>query len=253
MNPGTSGLQARAVSGYLTPRESIWARRCARNSQQLCVGRWLSQPLCHRGDVRISDRNQGEWHPHVLSLAMFALLLFQALIAVDKPETAGMASAPLKETTAAIESSIRSGEIRAASVLVARHGKIVLHRGFGKISASANASPVQADSVFLLASITKPVTACALMLLVERGKVSLSDPVLRYLPAFTGGDRARCSSATFCRTPPDCPTCYPTTRSFGARTRRSASLSSGRTRRRCCIHRALRSATKAWECFWPGP
>ena len=120
---------------------------------------------------------------------MFALLLFQALIAVDSPETAGMSSAALKETTAVIESSIRSGEIRAASVLVARHGKIVLHRGFGKMSASANANPVQADSVFLLASITKPVTACALMLLVERGKVSLSDPVLRYLPAFTGGDR----------------------------------------------------------------
>ena len=45
------------------------------------------------------------------------------------------------------------------------------------------------DSVFLLASITKPVTASSLMLLVERGKVSLNDPVSRYLPEFTGDDR----------------------------------------------------------------
>jgi CubicO group peptidase (beta-lactamase class C family) len=48
---------------------------------------------------------------------------------------------------------------------------------------------VQPDSVFLLASITKPVTACAVMLLVERGRISLIDPVSHYLPEFTGGER----------------------------------------------------------------
>ena len=122
---------------------------------------------------------------------MFAFLLLQALIAVDNPESAGMSSAALKETTAIVDASIGRGEIHAASILVARHGKIVLQRGFGKMSASAKADPVQADSVFLLASITKPVTASALMLLVERGRVSLSDPVSRYLPAFTGGDRGK--------------------------------------------------------------
>ena len=120
---------------------------------------------------------------------MIALLLAQALIAVDSPEAAGMSSSALKQTTGIIESSIRRGEIHAASILVARHGKIVLHRGFGRMSASAKADPVQADSVFLLASITKPVTACALMLLVERGEVSLSDPVSYYLPGFSGGER----------------------------------------------------------------
>jgi CubicO group peptidase (beta-lactamase class C family) len=120
---------------------------------------------------------------------MIALLLAQALIAVDSPEAAGMSSSALKQTTGIIETSIRRGEIHAASILVARHGKIVLHRGFGRMSASAKADPVQADSVFLLASITKPVTACALMLLVERGDVLLSDPVSRYLPGFSGGER----------------------------------------------------------------
>src|ERR1700704_942196 len=120
---------------------------------------------------------------------MIAFLLWQALIAVDNPEAAGMSSSALKQTAGVIETGIRLGEIHAASILVARHGKIVLHRGFGRMSASAKADPVQANSVFLPASITKPVTACALMLLVERGEVSLTDPVSRYLSGFSGGER----------------------------------------------------------------
>jgi CubicO group peptidase (beta-lactamase class C family) len=79
----------------------------------------------------------------------------------------------------------------AAAILVARHGRVVLHRGFGHLSRAPNAPAVRPDSVFLLASITKPVTACSLMLLVEGGLVSLSDPVVHYLPDFTGGQRDR--------------------------------------------------------------
>jgi CubicO group peptidase (beta-lactamase class C family) len=77
----------------------------------------------------------------------------------------------------------------AAALLVARHGRVVLHQGFGRLSPAPDARTVQPDSVFSLASITKPVTACALMLLVERGQVSLGDPVNHYLPEFTGGGR----------------------------------------------------------------
>lgn len=102
---------------------------------------------------------------------------------------AGMSSAALRSATAILETSVRSGEIQAASILVARHGKVVLHRGFGRMSPNAGAQPVQPDSVYLLASITKPVTACALMLLVERGSVALQDPVSRYLPGFRGGEK----------------------------------------------------------------
>jgi len=100
-----------------------------------------------------------------------------------------MSTAALKQTSGIIETSVQRGEIRSVSILVARRGKIVLHRGFGRMNGSTNSDPVQPDSVFLVASITKPVTACALMLLVEQGKVSLSDPVSRYLPEFTGGER----------------------------------------------------------------
>jgi CubicO group peptidase (beta-lactamase class C family) len=118
-----------------------------------------------------------------------ALLLLQTLVAASDPETAGMSRAALKNATGVLEAGIRSGEIHSASILVARRGKIVLHNGFGRMSAASGAAAVQPDSVYLLASITKPVTACALMLLVERGSVALNDPVKRYLPEFQGGDK----------------------------------------------------------------
>src|SRR4051794_40519413 len=117
------------------------------------------------------------------------LLLFQTLVAASDPEAAGLSRHALQNATGILEDSIRTGQINAASILVSRRGKVVLHRGFGRMSAATGAAPVQPDSVYLLASITKPVTACALMLLVERGSVSLNDPVKRYLPEFHGGDK----------------------------------------------------------------
>lgn len=118
-----------------------------------------------------------------------ALLLLQTLVAVSDPESAGMSRTALKNAAAVLEAGIRSGDIHSASIIVARRGKIVLHNGFGRMSTAPGAVAVQPDSVYLLASITKPVTACALMLLVERGSVALNDPVKRYLPEFHGGDK----------------------------------------------------------------
>jgi CubicO group peptidase (beta-lactamase class C family) len=119
-------------------------------------------------------------------------ILGGSLIAQLKPESpsaAGMSRSQLERASGLIQSEIDSGRVGAAAILVARHGRVVLHRGFGRLSPAPGAPPVHPDSVFLLASITKPVTACSLMLLVERGLVSLGDPVSRYLPGFTGGER----------------------------------------------------------------
>jgi CubicO group peptidase (beta-lactamase class C family) len=109
----------------------------------------------------------------------------------DSPSAAGVSPAQLERASRLIQSEVESGRLGAAAILVARHGRVVLHRGFGRLSLAADAPAVQPDSVFLLASITKPVTACSLMLLVERGLVSLGDPVNRYLPEFEGGERGK--------------------------------------------------------------
>jgi beta-lactamase class C len=87
----------------------------------------------------------------------------------------------LAEAVAAIEAATRSGDVWSAALYV-RQGEFTLSRGFGR-------SPAP-DAVYLLASITKPMTATAVMTLVEGGAVSLTDRVDKFIPEFRGGDRA---------------------------------------------------------------
>lgn len=71
--------------------------------------------------------------------------------------------------------------------LVARHGEIVNLDAYGVLDVSAaTPAPVQADSIFRLASMTKPITGAAMMLLWEEGKWALDDPVARHIPEFEG-------------------------------------------------------------------
>jgi CubicO group peptidase (beta-lactamase class C family) len=109
----------------------------------------------------------------------------------DTPEHVGMNPAILEKASALLQSEIEAKRITAAALLVARRGAIVLNRGFGNLHPAEGSLPTEPDSIFLLASITKPVTACSLMLLVERGQVSLNDPVSLYIPEFQGGDRKK--------------------------------------------------------------
>ncbi|MFA6110564.1 MAG: serine hydrolase domain-containing protein [Candidatus Latescibacterota bacterium] len=83
----------------------------------------------------------------------------------------------------------RAGQLSAASLVVARRDGLAFARGYGHLRPETGAPAVDADLVFLLASITKPVTACALMLLADRGLISLDDPVSQYLPEFCGAER----------------------------------------------------------------
>jgi CubicO group peptidase (beta-lactamase class C family) len=104
---------------------------------------------------------------------------------------AGMSPVRLHRVTDLLEAEVRSGRLQAASILVARRGTIVLHQGFGHLSQQPGSLLVKPDSVYIIASLTKPVTATALMMLVERGQVSLSEPVVSYLPEFSGGERRK--------------------------------------------------------------
>ena len=107
------------------------------------------------------------------------------------PKNAGLNSNILQRATDLLQSEIEARRITAASLLVARQGTVALSQGFGHLTPDKESSPVEPDSIFLLASITKPVTACALMLLVDQGQVSLNDPVSLYIPEFQGGNRSQ--------------------------------------------------------------
>ncbi len=105
--------------------------------------------------------------------------------------SAGMSAARLETASRILADEVQKERVLAASILVARRGSIVLRKGFGRLAPAPDSPLATPDTIFLLASITKPVTAAALMLLVERGQVSLDDPAVRYLPEFKGQDRAQ--------------------------------------------------------------
>jgi len=85
----------------------------------------------------------------------------------------------LEKATYLLKASVRSGILRAASLHV-RQGELVFRRSAGE------ASP---KTPFLIASITKPLTAAGVMLLSDRNELRLSDPVRKFIPEFSQGDR----------------------------------------------------------------
>lgn len=114
-----------------------------------------------------------------------------AQLRTGSPSSVGLSESGLKAAAAHLEAEVEQGGITAASIVVARHNTIVLAQGFGKLWPEPDSPKVKADSIFLLASITKPVTAVALMRLVDRGLVSLDDPVQHYISEFAGGERPK--------------------------------------------------------------
>jgi len=80
---------------------------------------------------------------------------------------------------------VDEGQLAGVVTLVARHGRIVHLDACGTLDLGAQA-PVQADSIFRIASMTKPIIGAAMMMLWEEGKWALDDPVARHIPEFEG-------------------------------------------------------------------
>ena len=76
-------------------------------------------------------------------------------------------------------------EIPGAIVLIQRRGQPVYFKSFGKRDVDTGA-PMTTDTIFPIHSVTKTITSVAAMLLVDRGKIALADPVSKYIPAFAG-------------------------------------------------------------------
>ncbi len=107
-------------------------------------------------------------------------------LSLASPEEVGMSSARLSRLDEVIERAIEEEETPGAVVLVARKGKVVYRRAFGYKRLVPHKEPVSIDTVFDVASMTKVLaTATSIMLLVEEGKVSLTDRVSVYSPRFS--------------------------------------------------------------------
>src|SRR5947209_17885063 len=84
-----------------------------------------------------------------------------------------------------INGEIASGNIPGAVVLIQRHGKPVYFKCFGKRDLEKG-TPMTADAIFPIHSVTKTITSVAAMMLVDRGKIALDDPVSKYIRPFAG-------------------------------------------------------------------
>ena len=111
------------------------------------------------------------------------------VLKIGKAEQVGMSGPRLDRVNQILTEETKSGRVTAASVLVARRGVIVLRGGWGTLAPDAGSAKAGPETVYIVASISKPITVLMLMLLVERGQVSLNDPVQKYLPEFQGPGR----------------------------------------------------------------
>src|SRR5512140_1284303 len=102
------------------------------------------------------------------------------------PEEAGLSPHRLERIKALAAQWVSTGLTPSLVVLVARRGVIALHEAFGTLTPEADSPPLQRDSIFPLASLSKPITATAVMCLVEDGLLGLNRPVDEYIPEFTG-------------------------------------------------------------------
>lgn len=122
-----------------------------------------------------------------------ALVLLLAAVAAGWP-TAGNAESPLAAPSSFspdklrragdyIRNEIATGKIPGAILLIQQHGKPVYFENFG-VRDVVTRLPMTADTIFRLYSMSKPITSVAAMMLVEEGRLSLGDPVSKYIPAF---------------------------------------------------------------------
>jgi len=125
--------------------------------------------------------------------ATLLLTLFFALIAlradaklpVAEPEDVGMHESRLAIIDEIAQEGMEKKRMPGCVVLVGRKGKVVFHRAYGHRETQPNKLEMKKDTVFDMASITKPVaTATSIMILLDQGKIRLRDKVTTYIPEF---------------------------------------------------------------------
>ena len=128
--------------------------------------------------------------PAFRSLQFLALILLVAIVVQAAelpratPESVGMSGERLQAATALLRQFVADRKIAGAVAAVARRGKIVYLEPVGLQSLESKA-PMSERSLFRVYSMTKAVTAVAVMMLVEEGKLRLTDPASKYLPEFS--------------------------------------------------------------------
>lgn len=121
--------------------------------------------------------------PYIVLALVMTMNVAQAapLPRAEKPEDVGLSSQRLQRLTETFTADVKSERIPGAVVLIARQGKVAYFQTFGFQDRAARTG-MKSDSIFRIASMTKPITLVAALMLAEEGKLQLMDPVGTYLP-----------------------------------------------------------------------
>jgi CubicO group peptidase (beta-lactamase class C family) len=116
-------------------------------------------------------------------LGVFTLFAQDVVLSSGTPEEVGMSSAILKEGIRFFEEAVGRDDLRGVVLLVARNGKIVLHEAIGWRNKDKKIR-MEKDTMFRMASNTKPVIATSISILVEEKKLNTNDNVRKYISSF---------------------------------------------------------------------
>ena len=121
----------------------------------------------------------------VLVMVLAPIVLSGHSHAMDRaaPASLGLSAEKSLAFKNELQRRVDAGEMPGAVLLVARHGKVAALEAVGYQDRNAK-TPMKTDSIFRIASLTKPIVSVAAMTLVEEGRLMLHDPVAKYLPEF---------------------------------------------------------------------
>ncbi len=116
----------------------------------------------------------------VIILLLTPGVLAQGLPSV-RPEEVGLSAERLQRVDQLMQGFVDRRQVSGTVALIARQGKVAYFKSFGTMD---EGRPMTNDTIFRIASMTKPITSVAAMMLLEEGKILLNDPVSKYLPEF---------------------------------------------------------------------
>src|SRR5471032_1962256 len=118
-----------------------------------------------------------------IGVVLLALSMTAATLPSGKPEDAGLSSERLQRINDVVKTYIDSGQISGAVTMVSRKGRIAHFEAQGLMDIEGKTA-MRKDAIFRMASMSKPVTGVAILMLMEEGKLRLTDPVSRFIPEF---------------------------------------------------------------------
>src|ERR1700752_5382792 len=115
----------------------------------------------------------------IVAVAVGATL--RAAAPTARPEDVGLSADRLKRVTELMQRLIDAKTFSGAVTLVARNGRIAHFEAQGLMDLESK-KPMQKDAIFRIMSMTKPVVGVSIMMMIEEGKVRLTDPVSKFIP-----------------------------------------------------------------------